>query len=101
MLERLENIINDIKLIKKSDKYNLEHIDINLLEMSIIELKNDLDKNINLDKINTISNTIYELNVDNTFSELTDHISNEFYAFEFLLEQKIKEENYNMGEKDK
>ena len=91
MLERLENIINDIKLIKKSDKYNLEHIDINLLEMSIIELKNDLDKNINLDKINTISNTIYELNVDNTFSELTDHISNEFYAFKFLLEQKIKE----------
>lgn len=64
MLEHLENIINDIKLIKKSDKYNLEHIDINLLEMSIIELKNDLDKNINLDKINTISNTIYELNVD-------------------------------------
>ena len=64
MLEHLESIINDIKLIKKSDKYNLEHIDINLLEMSIIELKNDLDKNINLDKINTISNTIYELNVD-------------------------------------
>ena len=91
MLEHLESIINDIKLIKKSDKYNLEHIDINLLKMSIIELKNDLDKNINLDKINTTSNTIYELNVDNTFSELTDHISNEFYAFEFLLEQKIKE----------
>ncbi len=91
MLEHLESIINDIKLIKKSDKYNLEHIDINLLEMSIIELKNDLDKNINLDKINTISNTIYELNVDNTFSELTDHISNEFYAFEFLLEQKVKD----------
>lgn len=91
MLEHLENIINDIKLIKKSNKYNLEHIDIDLLEMSIIELKNDLDKNINLDKINTISNTIYELNVNNTFSELTDHINNEFYAFEFLLEQKIKE----------
>ena len=66
VLEHLENIINDIKLIKKSDKYNLEHIDINLLEMSIIELKKDLDKNINLDKINTISNTIYELNVNNT-----------------------------------
>lgn len=91
MLEHLENIINDINLIKKSAKYNLEHIDINLLELSIIELKNDLDKDINLDKINTISNTIYELNVDNTFSELTDHISNEFYAFEFLLEQKIKD----------
>ena len=101
MLEHLESIINDIKLIKKSDKYNLEHIDINLLEMSIIELKNDLDKNINLDKINTISNTIYELNVNNTFSELTDHISNEFYAFKFLLEQKIKDGKYNIGEKDK
>lgn len=101
MLEHLENIINDIKLIKKSDKYNLEHIDIDLLEMSIIQLKNDLDKNINLDKINTISNTIYELNVNNTFSELTDHISNEFYAFEFLLEQKIKDGKYNIGEKDK
>ena len=101
MLEHLENIIDDIKLIKKSDKYNLEHIDIDLLEMSIIQLKNDLDKNINLDKINTISNTIYELNVDNTFSELTDHISNEFYAFEFLLEQKIKDGKYNIGEKDK
>lgn len=72
---------------KKSYKYNLEHIDINLLEISIIELKNDLAKDINPDKINTI----YELNVDNTFSELTDHISNEFYAFEFLLEQKIKD----------
>ena len=34
---------------------------------------------------------IYQLNLDNTFSELTDHISNEFYAFEFLLEQNIKE----------
>ncbi len=30
---------------------------------------------------------IYQLNLDNTFSELTDHISNEFYAFEFLLEK--------------
>ena len=91
MLEHLENIINDINLIKKSAKYNLEHIDINLLELSIIELKNDLDKDINLDKINTISNTIYELKVDKTFSELTDQSSNEFYAFEFLLEQKIKD----------
>ena len=96
MLDHLDSIINDINLIKKSNKYNLGHIDINLLELSIIELKNDLAKDINLDKINAISNTIYELNVDNTFSELTDHISNEFYAFKFLLEQKIKDEKYNM-----
>lgn len=87
MLEHLNNIINDINLIKKSNKYNLCHIDINLLEKNIIELK----KNIDLEKVKKISETIYELNVDNTFSELTDHISNEFYAFEFILEQKIKE----------
>ena len=91
MLEHLNNIINDIALIKQNN-YNLEHIDINLLENSIIELKTRLEKNIDFKKIKEISNIIYELNIDNTFSELTDHISNEFYAFEFMLEQKIKEE---------
>ena len=39
-----------------------------------------------------VSDNIYQLNVDNDFSKVTDHISNEFYAYEFLLEQKIKEE---------
>ncbi len=91
MFEHLDNIINDINLIKKSGKYNLCHIDINLLEKNLIELKNDLEKNIDLEKVQTISKAIYELNVDNTFSELTDHISNELYAFEFILEQNIKE----------
>ena len=85
MLEHLDNIINDINLIKKSGKYNLCHIDINLLENNLIELKNDLEK------VKTISKAIYELNVDNTFFELTEHISNELYAFEFILEQNIKE----------
>lgn len=91
MLEHLDNIINDINLIKKSGKYNLCHIDINLLENNLIELKNDLEKNIDLEKVKTISKAIYELNVDNTFFELTEHISNELYAFEFILEQNIKE----------
>ncbi len=91
MLEHLNNIINDINLIKKMNNYNLEHIDFDFLEKSIIELKMNLEKNIDLEKINMISNIIYQLNVNNTFSELTDHISNEFYAFEFMLEQKIKE----------
>ena len=90
MLEHLNNIINDIALIKQNN-YNLEHIDINLLENSIIELKTGLEKNIDFKKIKEISNIIYELNTNNTFSKLTDHISNEFYAFEFMLEQKIKE----------
>ncbi len=92
MLEHLENIINDINLIKKENKYNLENIDINFLENGINELKRQIGKKMDFEKIKIISNMIYQLNIDNTFSKLTDHISNEFYAFEFILEQKIKEE---------
>ena len=81
MLEHLDNIIKDINIIKDSN------VDINYLKNKI----NDLKDNINLETVKELANIIYQLNVDNTFSELTDHISNEFYAFEFLLEQKIKE----------
>ena len=88
MIEHLNNIISDIDLIKKSSKYNLENIDIKDLEDNINKLK----KNIDLDIVNMTSGIIYELNLQNDFSNLTDHISNEFYAFEFMLEQKIKEE---------
>ena len=91
MLEHLENIINDIALIKKTNKYNLENVDITFLENCIIELKMKLKEKIDLEKVKMISKIIYQLNIDNTFSEQTDHISNEFYAFEFMLEQKIKE----------
>ena len=87
MIEHLNNIISDIDLIKKSYKYNLENIDIKNLEDNINKLK----ENIDLDIVNMISGIIYELNLQNDFSNLTDHISNEFYAFEFMLEQKIKE----------
>lgn len=88
MIEHLNNIISDIDLIKKSSKYNLENIDIKNLEDNINKLKKDID----LDIVNMISGIIYKLNLQNDFSDLTDHISNEFYAFEFMLEQKIKEE---------
>ena len=46
MLEHLENIINDIKLIKQANEYNLENIDINYLENSIIELKTNVEDNM-------------------------------------------------------
>ena len=88
MIEHLNNIISDIDLIKKSSKYNLENIDIKNLEDNINKLKENMD----IDIVNEISGIIYELNLQNDFSNLTDHISNEFYAFEFMLEQKIKEE---------
>lgn len=90
MLEHLDNVIEDIQKIKKNI-YNLENTDIYELEKIIIEIKESLKKAIDLKKVKMVSEMIYQLNIDNTFSELTDHISNEFYAFEFLLEQSIKE----------
>lgn len=87
MIEHLDNILNDINEIKKANKYNLNNVDINFLENSIIKLKEKID----LKNVKEISNLVYQLNIDNTFSLITDHISNEFYAFEFILEQKIKE----------
>ena len=90
MSEHLDNIINDIDLIKKADNYNLKQINIDFLEKNIIELKNMLSNNIDLEKVDTIAKIIYQLTLDNSFSNLTDHISNEFYAFEFMLEKKIK-----------
>ncbi len=87
MIEHLDNILNDINEIKKANKYNLNNVDINFLENSIIKLKEKID----LENVKEISNLVYQLNIDNTFSLITDHISNEFYAFEFILEQKIKE----------
>ncbi len=90
MVEHLDNIIEDIQLLKKEGKYNLKNVDIVFLENSIVEIKKDLKKEIDLEKVKMISNNIYQLNVDNDFSRVTDHISNEFYAFEFLLEQKLE-----------
>ena len=87
MLEHLDNILKDIELLKNSNDYNLDNINIDNFESSIISLK----KKIDLEKIKIISKIIYQLNIDNIFSILTYHISNEFYAFEFILEQKIKE----------
>ena len=37
-----------------------------------------------------IEHMIYLLNLNNNFSTLTDHMSNEFYAFEFMLQEKLK-----------
>lgn len=45
---------------------------------------------IDLEKLKEISNIIFELNCDNLFSDSTDYISNELYAFEFLLQEKME-----------
>lgn len=48
---------------------------------------------VDLNKIKKISELIYQLNYSNTFSELTDCISTEFYAFEFILSEELKEKD--------
>lgn len=87
MIEHLNNILKDIELLKNSNNYNLDNINIDNFESSINSLKEKID----LENVKITAKIIYQLNIDNTFSILTDHISNEFYAFEFILEQKIKE----------
>ena len=45
---------------------------------------------IDLKKVKEISEIIYDLNNDNLFSDFTDSISTEYYAFQFLLQEKLK-----------
>lgn len=97
MLEHLDNILVKVDLLSEKDnselKYNLD--DLEKVKNTIIEFKYILknEKNIiliDLKKLKEISNIIFELNSNNLFSEFTDYISNELYAFEFLLQEKIK-----------
>ena len=97
MLEHLDNILVKVDLLSEKDnselKYNLD--DLEKVKNTIIEFKDILknEKNIfliDLKKLKEISNIIFELNSNNLFSEFTDYISNELYAFEFLLQEKIK-----------
>ena len=86
----LDNIIKSIDLVNGDD------IDLKFLKQSIIELKLNLDRFIDLEKVDMISKMVYDLNVKSNFSQLTDYISNEFYSFEYLLQEKIKIEKHNL-----
>lgn len=93
MLEHLNNIIIGLDKLS-SYNYKFNQKDIDELKKSLIGfkcevLKNNLN-NISLLELKNVSNLIYEINYENLFSELTDYISNELYAFEFLLQEKLK-----------
>ena len=90
MIENLDNIIKSIDLV------NVDDIDLKFLKESIIELKLNLDKFVDLEKVNMISEMIYDLNISSNFSSKTDYISNEFYSFEYLLQEKIMIEKHNL-----
>lgn len=101
MLKHLDNIlvkINSLSKYKVSElKYNPNTIED--IKNMIIEFKNILQnkKNIlliNLEKVKEISDIIYDLNYDNLFSDFTDYISNELYAFKYLLKEMLNREIY-------
>ena len=77
----------------KTNKYIVDNI-ITIKSIIVdlrdnIKTRDDLFK-LDLKKIKELSNMVYELNVNNNFSFLTDHISNELFAFEFLLQEELK-----------
>lgn len=98
MEQHLNNILEKLNILSNNAttelKYNSDTIEE--IKNTIIEFKDILQNNknillIKLEKVKRISNVVYDLNNDNLFSDLTDYISNELYAFKFLLQKKLNE----------
>lgn len=95
MKVHLEQILLDINKILEdnSNKYIINNI--HEINSNIIDLRNKI---INMEDLlildfkvlKKLENMVYDLNYNNNFSSLTDHISNEFFAFEFLLQEELK-----------
>lgn len=89
MIYHLNNIINKIDSLTNNtiDINKLHEIKKTITEfISILKNQQNISK-IDLDKLKNISNIIYNFNYDNSFSEFTEYLSNELYAFEFLLQE--------------
>lgn len=107
MIKHLDNILIKIDLMSETNNYKLKY-DFNVIKQlknTLTEFKNIFQNNnimaIDLKKVKEVSEIIYDLNYDNLFSDFTDSISNEYYAFEFLLQEKLKEkEKYTSKEKE-
>ena len=95
MIKHLDNILVKIDLLSENNNYELKY-DFDVIKsvrQTIREFKDILQKNImaiDLQKVKEISEIIYDLNNDNLFSDFTDSISTEYYAFQFLLQEKLK-----------
>ncbi|MDD4298914.1 MAG: hypothetical protein PHS98_04745 [Bacilli bacterium] len=95
MLEHLTSILNDIDLLLNDGNYKFDNKNVNIIKKNLQSFKEGLEKSndvllIDLSKVKETSSLIYELNTANSFSTLTDHMSNELYAFEFLLQEELK-----------
>jgi hypothetical protein len=95
MKEHLNNILIDLDLLLKGENYKYNKFDLEKIRSIATDFIKHLEDSkdislIELDKVKILSDMVYDLNYDNTFSKITDHISNELYAFEFLLQEKLK-----------
>ena len=86
MNNHLKNILNYLNADKVNESKNIIRAQVEILKEQMNEIKN-----IDYKLIKLIADNIYELNLTNDFSEETEYISNEYYAFQFLLEKLIKE----------
>ena len=108
MIKHLDNILIKIELISENNNNYILKYDFNVikyLKNTLTEFKNILQNNnimaIDLKKVKEISEIIYDFNSDNLFSDFTDLISTEYYAFEFLLQEKLKgKEKFTDKEKE-
>ncbi len=84
----LQNIILIIDTMYNNVDFINQRDQLNVIKNNIISIINNID----LELVKKTSDLIYDLNVANFFDTLTDKISNEYYAFQFLLEKSIKEQ---------
>ena len=94
MRKHLDNIVQDLIQLQETNQYVLKNVDLIFMKSNILQwidmLENNHIETMNFNILKEIEHMIYLLNLKNNFSTLTDHISNEFYAFEFMLQEKLK-----------
>lgn len=94
MRKHLDNIVQDLIQLQETNQYVLKNVDLIFMKSNILQwidmLENNHIETMNFNILKEIEHMIYLLNLNNNFSILTDHISNEFYAFEFMLQEKLK-----------
>lgn len=91
MSEHLNNILKDLEMLVNNEKYEFSMNDVNYIKKNINFFLNlQAMEKIDFEILKEVANKIYDLNLTNSFCALTDHISNELYAFEFLLQKSLE-----------
>lgn len=105
MLRYEKTIVQDLIQLQETNQYDLKNIDLIFMKSNILQwidmLENNHIETMDFNILKEIEDMIYLLNLNNNFSTLTDHISNEFYAFEFMSQEKLKKSGIVMSGKDK